>query len=391
MRKLIATYLTFFALLFAGWQCHAQVPMSHAGLGAPAVVGGYTGPGDVVSGAAAWYGVRAYSAATRGNPALNLCNVNDATCSDVSTDASTGNLSFGGTIGGQSCNFSVSSGTYTTATGAVSLTVSSSITGSTAGLGFAITGLTGTGSVSSLDGVFATVAGTTGTTVNYTAATGLGTVTITGGTVWVCSAKKIYDQTQGNNCTTSSCDLLGASPNRFVLVTSCLNSLPCLFGQGGNNGTVISSSSTALNSIAAQPYAVSAVAARLGPTGNNNVIYITATASNGETFFGTASGAMGGFAGTAQTITGATEGSFHGIQNSFNGASGNVYVDGTASTKNMGAGVPGGVSRIGGTGTGNMNGEFVETGIWPVTFVGSNAQGMCNNQSSYWALGLTCN
>jgi hypothetical protein len=72
--------------------------------------------------------------------------------------------------------------TYNSTTGAVSLTLTSS---ASIGVGATITveNLTGTGGFASLDGVFQTTTGTTGTTVNYTAATALGATTITGGTV----------------------------------------------------------------------------------------------------------------------------------------------------------------------------------------------------------------
>ncbi len=53
----------------------------------------YTGPGDVVSGATFWYGLRAYSAADRGTHVANVCNNTggvDVACADVASDATTG-------------------------------------------------------------------------------------------------------------------------------------------------------------------------------------------------------------------------------------------------------------------------------------------------------------
>jgi hypothetical protein len=75
-----------------------------------------------------------------------------------------------------------SGSTYNSTTGAVHLVLTTS---ASIGVGANITveNLTGTGGFASLDGVFETTTGTTGTTVNYTAATALGTTTITGGTV----------------------------------------------------------------------------------------------------------------------------------------------------------------------------------------------------------------
>ncbi len=82
------------ALLSTGagayWQSRDQNAVS--------VAAAYSGPGDVVSGALAWWGLRAYSAAVAGTPALNLCLPGDTTCADVSTDSSTGNLTIPGSL-----------------------------------------------------------------------------------------------------------------------------------------------------------------------------------------------------------------------------------------------------------------------------------------------------
>ena len=75
----------------------------------------------------------------------------------------------------------ISSGTYNSTTGAVSLTMNASH-GLTAGDAFVLSGLTGTGSFASLNGTWVATAGTTGSTLNFTAPTGL-TLTITGGSI----------------------------------------------------------------------------------------------------------------------------------------------------------------------------------------------------------------
>src|SRR5260221_661617 len=61
---------------------------------APVVAASYTGPGDIVSGAVGWWGLRAYNAASRGNPLANVCTVIATidTCLDFSSDATTGSL-----------------------------------------------------------------------------------------------------------------------------------------------------------------------------------------------------------------------------------------------------------------------------------------------------------
>lgn len=57
------------------------------GAGSPSKVGAgaYQGPGDVISGALMWAGLRAYSLAKAGNRAANVCNAGDANCADVNT------------------------------------------------------------------------------------------------------------------------------------------------------------------------------------------------------------------------------------------------------------------------------------------------------------------
>ncbi len=78
--------------------------LTSTGAGKKAVpASAYSGPGDIVAGATAWYGLRAYSAADRGNRLLNVCNVADIACADLSSDATTGALVIS-TIGGSSCS-----------------------------------------------------------------------------------------------------------------------------------------------------------------------------------------------------------------------------------------------------------------------------------------------
>lgn len=64
----------------------------------------YQGPGDIVSGAIAWWGLRAYNAAYAASlgPAINVCLPLDVTCEDIDVTASGGlNLS---TITALGCN-----------------------------------------------------------------------------------------------------------------------------------------------------------------------------------------------------------------------------------------------------------------------------------------------
>lgn len=101
MRRLL---LLFVAALLATTPAHAGMLLLGVGAyAAPPPPPSYTGPGDVISGAVVWYGMRAYSAAKRGTKAVNVCLPLDVTCGDLNTDASTGALTIT-TIGGTACN-----------------------------------------------------------------------------------------------------------------------------------------------------------------------------------------------------------------------------------------------------------------------------------------------
>src|SRR5216684_3558491 len=84
-KKLASLFVALFSLVWltgAGW-----LPLAATGGGTV-----FTGPGDVVSGATAWYGLRAYSTADRGNKLVNVCDPANVTCADWLSDALTGKL-----------------------------------------------------------------------------------------------------------------------------------------------------------------------------------------------------------------------------------------------------------------------------------------------------------
>ena len=116
MLRFLAVFLVC-AGIFCLAQSNAQVPMTGAGLGAPAgAVAGYTGPGDCsgcLTTYTLWYGLSAFSAATTGTKSVNVCNTVPL-CADVNTlsngkfdvaTATGGTLHCGG-VGGQ-CTIAV--------------------------------------------------------------------------------------------------------------------------------------------------------------------------------------------------------------------------------------------------------------------------------------------
>lgn len=92
-------------LLVLAGPASAQNLLMHSGKAVQftAAAGGYTGPGDVVATANAWWGLRAYSTADLGNRLINLCNPADSTCIDVSSDVVTGALTAPTNVGGTDC------------------------------------------------------------------------------------------------------------------------------------------------------------------------------------------------------------------------------------------------------------------------------------------------
>lgn len=101
MRRIAALLLG----VFVGGTAHAQVGQIPTYLQpAPAAPAGYTGPGDIIS-YDMYFGLRAYSAATRGQKLINACNSTggvDVGCADLSSDATTGRL-VPATISGITC------------------------------------------------------------------------------------------------------------------------------------------------------------------------------------------------------------------------------------------------------------------------------------------------
>ena len=75
------------------------------GPGLPVAAATFTGPGDVITGAAAGYSFRAWTSAVRGNNAVQVCNAGDVACVNMATNATTGDLTIT-TVGGTDCSVS---------------------------------------------------------------------------------------------------------------------------------------------------------------------------------------------------------------------------------------------------------------------------------------------
>lgn len=102
MRKLMFFWLGIVAAIFLAGQSFAQLTTTGVGK-KPGGGSSYTGPCDVVAGCTFYYSLRAASSAKRGTKSINVCNVSDVACGDLSTDATTGDLVVSA-IGGSSCS-----------------------------------------------------------------------------------------------------------------------------------------------------------------------------------------------------------------------------------------------------------------------------------------------
>ncbi len=270
------------------------------GVGSGGGAAAYSGPGDVVPGATMWAGLRAYSAATRGQPAANVCNAGDAACVDMVTDATTGALVIT-TVGGTNCGSST------------------------------------------------------------------------------CTVKKLYDQTVGNNCAAASCDLIqNTEANRPVLVTSCINSKPCMTGNGSQS--VVTANGLTLP----EPLTISAIGWRTTGSGVFSVIVgqISFGAIMLTYWVGANQAAI--YDGTQLTATAADD-AFHAFEGIFNGASSAIYVDGVGTTGAI-AGSQSFANNIGFlTGNfGTITGKGIEMGIWGSAISGGDAVALSSNQTGFW-------
>lgn len=302
MLRLIVAFCAWVALLLGFIVVsQAQPPrLSVMGVGGKsAAAAGYTGPGDVVASAKWWVGLRAYSSAKRGNPSINVCNVADVVCADLSTDATTGALTIT-TVGGSSCS------------------------------------------------------------------------------VVTCTIKTFYDQTQGTECSGAACDFTQATiANRPILTVSCVSGLPCAactIGAATRMDTAVGTSYT-------QPYTFSTASVRTG-----GFTTLSAIAGDGFYTIGYASSANLAFSFESGSSTAtAADSTFHALQFIFNGASGDINVNGSVNTVNPGSGVSGAAThRFCNNNSQPMTGNTVEVGMWNLAFSSGDSSSMSANQRAYW-------
>lgn len=250
----------------------------------------YSGPGNIASGAIAWWGLRAYNVAyaTGSDPAADILRASDSATTTINI---------------------LSNGNFDTATA-----------------------------------------------VSFCAST-------------TCTVTKLYDQTGNGNNTTAV-----AAP--VALTFNCIGSLPCM----NFNGTSHFLASPGGSNIP-QPWTISAVAERTGAFTSFGSIY--GDTSNEQLMFTTSPNTVSVFGGVLLPGA-ATDSAFHALQGIANGASSNLYIDGTANSGSAGTNAFVATGATIGNGFNTLTGNMTEVGIWPSAFSTSTATNLSSNQHTYW-------
>lgn len=340
--------------------------------------GGTSGaaPGDIVSGASEWYGLRAYSGAYAASlgKAINVTRDSDSTNMDI-------NVLANGALNIAAAN--TFAGTDATCTGTIaSTTLSCTAASGTPHAGSTLTGagLTQPSFIISC-GTFTGGAGTC--TLNATQTVSVGeTITMQ----WRLRSSLWYDQS-GNARNAGNGVSIATSPQ---LLPSCINGLPCLDFLNGCCNLVLGA--LALS----QPYTLSGVYIRQGNFSNFNVLMQNVNTIVVAFGPGPTANLFEMYAGAALSVS-ATDNAWHAAQGVFNDPSGSfVNIDGTDTSMNgIGTNVwqnQFNQQYIGhNTGTGQeLYGHATEIGIWPSAFSAANRTAMCHSQFLYWGTSTSC-
>jgi hypothetical protein len=380
-RRWIAALCFYLASLAA--QAQMMPDIVNAG---PPPASGYVGPGDVVSGATGWYGLRAYSAAYAAaqGKAVNLRRASDNTqCDfDVATTGALGNSDAGCSLGG-GLTLAAFAAQDATATCTIATTTATCTGGSS--VPHANSTLTGAGVPQPC---YATAAGS-GTSASFTVALagngavspcgtiGSGiTITFTYGLL----VTELYDQTGNSNHVVQA-----TAGNQPQLLPSCINSLPCASNPSGSTNKVLTATITSIGN-----GSMAAVAQR---NYNFTVTQTTIGKSNTATFNFTTTANTIGISGTAQTLGSVADLSPHAMQANYTPSS-RVCADGTCSSTSTVAGPAAGTGLgVMGTAAGSaaLQGFEGEAGFWATTFFTTGQiASLCHNQSAYWGTTPAC-
>jgi hypothetical protein len=388
--------LALAAFLLSGLAALAQIPPGFPPgtfLGRAAIDGGasYIGPGDSVSGAAAWYGLRAYNAANLNGTtkAVNLIRASDSTACDFDIAASGGlGLSDSGcSLGGglTLSAFATQDATATCVFSNVSFTVACTGASSTPHVGSQITG------AGVIQPCFVTAVGTfTAGAGNVTIANGSSTGFLSCGTLSAESVTftyglfvaKWYDLTGNGNTLLQATG--GAQP---YLMQSIFGALPAVV----NNGFLPATMKLTISSVS-DPITISAVAIRYSNPGGLQTIMGFHAAGNLIGGFG--SGTSIAAVSESSTLTAsATDAASHALQFVGNGATSSINVDGAITSGSSGTATSGATILSFGasnTAAATFAGAVGEAGFYASALSTPNQALLCHNQFAYWGTFLSC-
>jgi hypothetical protein len=336
----------------------------------------YTGPGDIVSGAKGWWGLRSYNGAyaTGSNKSVNIRRASDNATQDINI-LSTGAFdlasynSFVGTDATGSCTIAA---TTLTCTGLGSaLHVSDPISGS------------GVGQPCYLTAVGSFAGGAQTATVNSSSICGtIGSpVTVTAQVAGFVT--KAYDQSGSANDVANS-----TAATQPQLMPKAIGALPTMYFNGADG------LSTAGTVALTQPISCSTVTDRTGTFTQVNSIFASQHAI--YCTYRQAANTFELYAGAAAPTGTASDNVFHAIQGVINhpgGVTSSVLnIDGTETTGDAGANTF--TSNLW-VGRDDLSSSFLtwyisEVGIWPSAFSAGNRTAICHNQFVYWGTATSC-
>lgn len=313
----------------------------------------YAGPGDIVSGATAWYGLRAYSAAvaaTGTQKAVNVRRASDNATQDIL-------ILTGGALDIASAN------TFAT----VDATGTGSISGTTLTFTGGHVGDTVTGGTTA-PGTYIVSGSSPTWTVFPSQTVASAALTLQFGlyvTTW-------YDQSGNSKNAVQA--TAGSQPQ---LIPGVKNGLPCAYMFSGATTRLLTAT---LGGTVAQPYSISVVSERAALISANDGLF--QDGSNAVNYGG--ANALLVFAGGSVVGPAASDGAFHALNIVLNGASSVASVDGgTAAIATVGTSAWG-ATIILGEPSHPLNGYIGEAGLWPSGFTPTQYGNMHTNQSAYW-------
>lgn len=346
-----------------------------AGVATPAAPSAYTGPGDVVSGASAWYSCsRGYSTAysTGSNNGCNLRRASDNTTQDI-VILSNGNFDV------VSANtFAGTDATCQGSTTGLSVTIAFTSCSATPKAADTVTG-SGISQPEYLTACGSFVGGAGSCTLTTAQNIGVAETVTMQVALYVTEA---YDQSGNTNHM-----LQATAANQPQWLPNCVNSVPCMSTSPG--GTVqLAAASFATGT---QPMTFSGVAERFGNTTTENDLYFAFSGGgNATSIFYLGVNTFKEFAGSSSAGVTASDNAWHSLQGTFNGTSSQLSIDGTATTVNPSTGGSQTPSVLFNKAN-NQSLYMPEAGIWnSLAFSGTQLTNMCHNEFTYYATATSC-